>query len=137
MRKELLVYIKTNEEGEEVRVQRVADDPNFFLFTLGANRMVMDINELMDAVGAISHYSTLFDQETMIREARAKAPPLRVVEIPTQINVGAKRSTHPEDDGALILEAQTRSGPTASELALEAQTKHMQGESLVVTEDKQ
>jgi hypothetical protein len=133
MRKELLVYIKTNEEGEEVKVQRVTDDPNFFLFTLGANRMVIDINELMDAVGAISHYSTLFDQETMIREARAKAPPLRVVEVPTVINIGSKKS-NPEDDGALILEAQTRSGPTASELALEAQTKHMQGDSFVLTE---
>jgi len=138
MRKELLVFISTNEPGEEVKVQRVADDPNFYLFTLGTNRMVLDVNELMEAIGSISQYSAVFDQETMIKEARAKAPPPRVVEIPTTLNLNTKKSKkgNPEDDGALIVEAQMRSGPTASELALEAQTKHMQGESLVVTDKK-
>lgn len=137
MRKELLVFISTNEQGEEVRVQRVADDPNFYLFTLGNNRMVIEINELMEAIGSISQYSAVFDQETMMREARAKAPPTRVVEIPTTLNLSKKTKANPEDEGALILEAQTRSGPTASELALEAMTKHMQGETLVVTDKKE
>lgn len=135
MRKELLVYISTNEEGEECKVQRVAADPNFFLFTLGQQRMVLDINELMEAVSSIDRYSTLFDQEQMIKDARAKAPPPRVVEIPTKLNLAGKKG-NPEDEGSLIIEAQMRSGPTASELALEAQTKHMQGETLVVTDKK-
>ena len=59
MRKELVCYVTTNEEGEECKVQRVADDPNFFLFTMGQNRMVLNIHELMDAVGTIGHYAPI------------------------------------------------------------------------------
>lgn len=136
MRKELLVYIATNEEGEECKVQRVAADTDFFLFTLGQQRMVLNIHELMEAVSSIDRYSTMFDQEQMMKDMRAKAPPLRVVETPVLPIKGGKR-LNPEDEGALIIEAQMRTGPTASELALEAQTKHMQGETLVVTDKKE
>jgi hypothetical protein len=127
MKKELVCYISTNEEGEECKVQRVAADPQFYLLTLGQTRMVLNIGELLDAVGAIGHYSTLFDQEEMMRDARAKIP----IHAVTPIRPKAK-----EEEEGLVIEAQMRTGPTASELALEAQTKHMQGESLVVVEKK-
>jgi hypothetical protein len=127
MKKELVCYISTNEEGEECKVQRVAADPQFYLLTLGQTRMVLNISELLDAVGAIGHYSTLFDQEEMIRDARAKTP----IHVVTPIRSKAK-----EEEEGLVLEAQMRTGPTASELALEAQTKHMHGDEIVVVEKK-
>jgi hypothetical protein len=127
MKKELVCFISTSEEGEECKVQRVAADPQFYLLTLGQTRMVLNISELLDAVGAIGHYSTLFDQEEMIRDARAKAP----IHVVTPI-----RSKVKEEEEGLVLEAQMRTGPTASELALEAQTKHMHGDEIVVVEKK-
>ncbi len=135
MKKELTVYINTNEEGEEIKVSRVNDGTNqFMLLTLGGNRMVVDVAELMEAVGAIGHYSTLFDQEHKIREQRKKAPPAIVVTPPPA--AAKKAAKHKEDENALVLEAQVRTGPTASELALEKQMKLMQGESLVFKKDE-
>lgn len=138
MRKELTVYISTNEENEEVKVMRVKDDPQFYLLTLGQNRMVVNVAELMDAIGAIDHYSALFDQEQAMREARAAAPPSRTVSLDVKPIKPSKKPTkvNAEDEGALILEAQIRQGPTASELALEKMTQHMQGETIIVTEKK-
>lgn len=133
MRKELICFISTNEEGETIRVSRVDDGTGqFMLLTLGQNRMVLDVAELMEAVGAIGHYSTLFDQETKMRELRKNGPAPVVV----QASVPKKAKVNKEDDGALILEAQTRTGPTASELALEKQMGLMQGESLIIREKK-
>ena len=135
MRKELVCYVTTNEEGEECKVQRVADDPNFFLFTMGQNRMVLNIHELMDAVGTIGHYSTLFDQEAMMR-AKTTAAPAKAVVVEVAKPVKKGKKVDPEDEGALILEAQNRTGPTASELALEKQMSLMKGDTIVITEKK-
>jgi hypothetical protein len=130
MKKELVCYISTNEEGEECKVQRVAADPQFYLLTLGQTRMVLNIGELLDAIGAIGHYSTLFDQEEMMRDARAKIP----IHAVTPIRPKSKE----EEDGIDIttMSDLRRTGPTASELALEAQTKHMHGDEIVVVEKK-
>jgi len=134
MRKELTVFISTNEEGEEIKINRVTSDPGFFLMTLGQNRMVINGQELIEALQSIDHYGVLFDQEQKMRELRAASPPPKSVEITPVKKVGKAAKLHPEDEGALVLEAQIRTGPTASELALEAQTKHMQGGSLVFRE---
>lgn len=135
MRKELTCYVQTNEEGEEVKVQRVTDDPQYYMLTLGQNRMVVNVAELMDAIGAIDHFSTMFDEERRVAENKAKAPPTVVVNVPEAKPKKGKKVAL-EDEGAIMLEAQTRSGPTASELALERQTQHMKGESLVMVEKK-
>jgi hypothetical protein len=152
MRKELVVFIETNEQDELIRVSRVDDGTGkYMLLTAGVNRMVVDVAELMEAVGAIGHYSALFDQENKMREQRKKAPPIVVsdeaydeivaeLEKPAKPNAklleAAKRhkAKFKEDEGALVLEAQTRSGPTKSELALEKQMRLMQGDSLVLKE---
>jgi hypothetical protein len=140
MKKELIVFIQSNEEGEHIRVSRVDDGTNrFMLLTAGQNRMVVDVQELMEGIGAIGHYSALFDQEEKMKAMRDAARPARTVEVPTTIPVAkpkGKAKVDPEDEGALILEAQMRSGPTASELALEAQTRHMHGDSLEIREKK-
>jgi len=114
--------------------------------------MVVNVAELMEAVGAIEHYSTLFDQEQKMKENRKNTQ--RIVVSPEafdEIEEELKNPSPPtqhllkaaarhkakfakEDEGALILEAQTRTGPTASELALEKQMGMMQGESLVFKE---
>jgi hypothetical protein len=128
MKKELIVFIATNEEGEAIRVSRVDDGSNrFMLLTLGVNRMVVDVAELMDGIGAIGHYSTLFDQEELMKAMRAKTqsspqPPVTTVK-------------HASKEEEIVFDVAMSSGPSASELALEAQTKHMQGGTLVLKEE--
>lgn len=141
MRKELTVFIQTNEEGEEIKVSRVTTEPGFMLLTLGQNRMVVNVEELIEAIQSIGHYSVLFDEEQRRREQRdasSKNNPCAVIAAaPENFNPIVKRaktSKNKEDEGALILPAELRQGPTASELALEQQTKHMKGETLVVVE---
>lgn len=147
MRKELVVYVNTNEEGEEVKVQRVADNDEFILLTAGVNRLVLNVAELMEAVGAIGHYSVLFDQEKRIREARANAGKIVVSEKtfneieeainnPKPVNAKLKKAMakNKEDEGEIVFDAPVRSGPTASELALEKEMRLMKGETLEITE---
>lgn len=123
MRKELTVYISTNEDGEEVRISRVNDGTDqFMLLTAGVNRLVLNIEELLEAVGAIGHYSTLFDQEHKMRELRKNSSP--AAQIPARVSI--------EGEKELIVDAQIRSGPTASELALEKQMSSLG--SLLFTE---
>lgn len=144
MRKELVVYVNTNEEGEEVKVQRVADDDNFILLTAGVNRLVLNVNELMEAVGAIGHYSVLFDQEKRIREARAAAT-LNVSEKtfdqlqeainnPTPVNEKLKKALNKNKDDEIVFDTPNRTGPTASELALEKEMRLMKGETIELRE---
>jgi len=122
MKKELICYINTNIEGDSIRVSRVDDGTNkHILLKAGEGFMIVDIAELLDAVGAIGHYSTLFSQEEKIRAARdAKAAPV------------AQAPKAKEDEDAVVFQAQIRTGPTASELALERQTRLMQGDTLEV-----
>jgi hypothetical protein len=144
MRKELVVYVNTNEEGEEVKVQRVADDDNFILLTAGVNRLVLNVNELMEAVGAIGHYSVLFDQEKRIREARAAAT-LNVSEKtfdqlqeainnPAPVNEKLKKALNKNKDDEIVFDTPNRTGPTASELALEKEMRLMKGETIELRE---
>lgn len=138
MKKELIAYIETNEKDEFIRVSRVDDGTNqFVLLALGPNKMVVNVSELTEAIGAIGHYSALFEQEEKIRAMRKNTPP-PVMEVPITIpTVKAKGKSRAisEDEGALVLEAQaTRTGPTASELALEKQMGLMTGETLVFKE---
>ena len=135
MRKELTVYIGTNEPDEEIKVMRVKDDPTFYILTIGGMRIVVNMAELFDAAGAIGHYATLFDQEERMRAMRDKTPPPRVVEVEAPgPNARKKTNVYLEDEDTLVLETQVRTGPTASELALEQQTQHMLGDSLVLKE---
>jgi hypothetical protein len=147
MRKELVVYVNTNEEGEEVKVQRVADNDEFILLTAGVNRLVLNVNELMEAVGAIGHYSVLFDQEKRIREARATAGKITVSENdfnkieevlskPSTANEKLKKALkkNKEDEDEIVFDAPVRNGPTASELALEKEMRLMKGDTLEITE---
>lgn len=134
IKKELIVHIETNEENEFVKVNALDADPGYFLLSLGVNRIVINGAELIEALNAIDYYAVLFKQEQTMKAQRAAAPPKAVVIAPPPAK--GKKKTNPEDEGAIILDPVMRLGPTASELALEAQTKHMKGETLVITEKK-
>lgn len=138
MRKELTVYVSSNEEGEEIKVSRLNTEPEFILLTLGMNRMVVNIAELMEAVGAIGHYSTLFDQESKMRELAKKAPPKTVVseQSPSPISAPRANKKGKEPEGTFEMDAIVRSGPTESELALANEMTLMQGAELIVKEKK-
>ena len=133
LKKELVVHIQTLEEGEFIKVNAIDVEPGYFLLSLGQTRLVVNGAELIEAMSSIDYYGTLFKQESLAREQRKAAPAIQVVAAPP-----TKRSKKvaAEDEGALILDPVLRLGPTASELALEKQTRHMQGESLVITEKK-
>lgn len=144
MRKELVVYVNTNEEGEEVKVQRVTENEEFILLTAGVNRLVLNVAELMEAVGAIGHYSVLFDQEKRIREARAAAT-LNVSEKtfdqlqeainnPAPVNEKLKKALNKNKDDEIVFDTPNRTGPTASELALEKEMRLMKGETIELRE---
>jgi hypothetical protein len=134
MRKELVVYVNTNEEGEEVKVQRVANDDTFILLTAGNNRLVLNVAELMEAIGAIGHYSVLFDQEKTIREARASKAKLNKPLDNLSVNVSSQVSSKNLDD-EILFDIPVRNGPTASELALEKEMRLMKGETIVLREE--
>jgi hypothetical protein len=102
----------------------------------------------MEAVGAIGHYSVLFDQEKRIREARASSSKITVSERdfnkiedilskPSTANEKLKKAlkkTNTEDEDEIVFDAPLRNGPTASELALEKEMKLMRGDSIELTE---
>lgn len=134
LKKELVIFTETNEKDEFIKINRLDTEPGFFLLTLGGNRIVINGAELIEALQTIDHYGTLFDQELKMKQQRLAAPPKAVVLAPIPAKKGKKVAA--EDEGALILDPVLRLGPTDSELALERQTKHMQGETLVLTEKK-
>jgi hypothetical protein len=135
IKKDLVCYIETNEKDEFVKVNRLETEPGFFLLTLGANRMVVNGSELMEAINAIDFYSTMFDEELKRRTQAKTEPPKAMTVAPTTTTKRTKKVAK-EDEGAIILEPSLRLGPTESELALERMTKHMQGDTLVLTEKK-
>lgn len=139
IKKELIVHIETNEENEFVKVNALDADPGYFLLSLGVNRIVINGAELIEALNAIDYYAVLFKQEQTMKAQRAAAPPKAVVpssHIDTSPLHKKRKKKDEEEEGAIILDPVMRLGPTASELALEAQTKHMKGETLVITEKK-
>lgn len=133
LKKEIVIYTESNEEGEFIKVNRLDTDPGFFLLTLGQNRMVINGAELIDALQTIDRYGALFDEELRIKRQRDSSPPKAMSITPVVATKKTKR-VNSEDEGALVLDPIMRLGPTESELALERQTKHMQGESLVLKE---
>lgn len=135
IKKDLVCYIETNEKDEFVKINRLETEPGFFLLTLGANRMVVNGGELMEAINAIDFYSTMFDEELKRRTQATVAPPKAMTVTPTVTTKKSKKVAK-EDEGAIILEPSLRLGPTESELALERMTKHMQGDTIVLTEKK-
>jgi hypothetical protein len=129
MKKELVVFVNSNEEGEAIRISRVDDGTNrYMLLSLGTNRMVVDVEELMDGLGAIGHYSTLFDQEERMKAMRAKTQSSQ------QAPVARTNPIQKEEEFTFVMDAPLRTGPSASEIALEAQTRHMQGDSFILKE---
>jgi hypothetical protein len=134
MKKELICHIETLEEGEFVKVNAIDIEPGFFLLTLGQSRITINGAELIEALNTIDYYATMFKQEQIMKAQRAASPPKAMVVAPAPTK--RTKKTNPEDEGAIVLEPILRLGPTESELALERQTKHMQGETLVITEKK-
>lgn len=135
LKKELVIFTETDEAGEFIKINRLDTEPGFFLLTLGQNRMVVNGAEIIEALSTIDHYGTLFDQE-LKRKQQALASPAKAVVLPPVASPKRAKKSNPEDEGALVLDPVMRLGPTDSELALAQQTKHMQGETLVVTEKK-
>jgi hypothetical protein len=146
IKKELICHIQTLEEGEFIKVNAIEGESGYFLLTLGQMRMVVNGPELVEAMSNIDYYSTMFKQEAIAKENRAKAPPKTVVNPCAEVAAGSghfntlskrkgKKNTE-DEEGTIVLEPQLRTGPTASELALEKQTKMMQGETLVLKENK-
>lgn len=134
IKKELVCYLETTEEGEYVKVNRVETEPGFFLLSLGQNRIVVNGAELMDALSSIDFYATMFDEERKRKDQASKPKAMTVVAEAPAPKKGKKVAK--EDEGALILDPVLRMGPTESELALERQTKHMKGDTIVITEKK-
>ena len=135
IKKELVVHIETNETDEFVKVNALVTDPGYFLLTLGSNRIVINGAELVEALSSIDYYAALFNQENIARENRSKAPP-KAMNITPVSTKPTRKSKSTEEEGTIVLDPVMRLGPTASELALERQTKHMKGETLVITEKK-
>ena len=135
IKKELVCYLETNEQDEFVKVNRLETEPGFFLLTLGANRIVINGSELVDAINSIDFYATMFGEERKRREQALVAPP-KAMTIASTVAPKKGKKVAKEDEGAIILDPVMRLGPTESELALERQTQHMKGETLVITEKK-
>jgi hypothetical protein len=131
MRKEIVCYIETNEEGEEVSVQRVTNDPMYVLLRVGTTRLVLNKSQLLDAVGTCDFYGTMFDEEKKQKENKVKLDASRdkarkladtfsqgeVVAAPVKKSSKVKGLTK-EEEGTIILDQEIRTAPTESELAL-------------------
>lgn len=129
MRKEIVTYVATNEEDTEVSVQRVSDDTDYVLLRLGSFAVAINRHELIESLETLSLYGRIFDEEKnrkdnagKLEESRALAAKKQATELQT-MSLGMKpkskkNKVHPEDEGALILTAENRSEPTASEIHL-------------------
>lgn len=123
MRKEIVCYVETNEPEEEVSVQRVTNDPTFVLIRVGNTRLVLNKEQLLDAVGTCDFYGRMFDEEKKNREnkvkldaSRAQARKVEETVAPKVLPAASKLSK--EEEGTIILDHEIRTAPTDSELAL-------------------
>jgi hypothetical protein len=144
MRKEIICYVTTNEEGEEVAVQRVSDDPQFVLVRVGQIRLVLNKHELVHAIETCDMYGKAFDEEQKMAENKAKLDASRAAAASKGFVVEEKVAPAPakkpkvkqsgskEEKGTLVMDMDVTRGPTASELELERITKLMNGPSLEV-----
>lgn len=106
MRKELVCYVSTSEEGEECSVQRVAADTTFVQLRLGGVVLVLNKVELMDAIGSVDFYGSMFDEEKLRAEQKSKAAAV------------FKPTPKVEEETELVFDIPAREGPTDSELKL-------------------
>lgn len=111
MRKELVCYVSTSEEGEECSVQRVAADTTFVQLRLGGVVLVLNKAELMDAIGSVEFYGSMFDEEKLRAEQKSKAA---AVFKPTTAHIPKVM----EEETELVFDLPAREGPTDSELKL-------------------
>jgi hypothetical protein len=56
MRKELTVYVNTNERGVEIAVSSLATNRKFILVNTGATKFAMDVEELKQALAALEEF---------------------------------------------------------------------------------
>lgn len=130
IKKELIAHVSTLEEGEFIKINAIEGEAGYFLLTLGQMRMVVNGPELLEAMSSIDYYGTLFKQEALAKENRTKAPPKTMA---APVPKRTKKNTE-DEEGTIVLDPVLRMGPTASELALEKQTAHMKGDTIVITE---
>lgn len=131
MRKEVICYITTNEEGEEVAVQRVAEDPQFVLVRVGQVRLVLNKAELVNAIETCDYYGAAFDEERRMSENKVKleVSRARAAQMQASQSVSAPATPQPiikkskpskmtkEAEGTIIMDEDFSRGPTDSELA--------------------
>jgi len=134
IKKELIAHVSTLEEGEFTKINAIDGEPGYFLLSLGQQRIVVNGAELMEAMSSIDYYAAMFKQEATMKANRSASPPKAVVLATPTTSKRGKKNT--EEEGTLVLDPVMRLGPTDSELALERQTQHMKGETLVLTEKK-
>jgi hypothetical protein len=129
LRKEVICYVATNEEDVEVSIQRVSNDTDYILLRLGTFAIALDRKELSDALGTVTYYGNVFDQEKIMKdnapalEASRAAAAKKATEL-ASVSPGMKQKkttkVNKEDEGALIIEVENRKGPTDSEIKLAA-----------------
>lgn len=106
MRKEVICYVSTSEEGEECSVQRVANDTTFVQLRLGGQVLVLNKAELMDAIGTVYFYGTMFDEDRKRAEQKSKAAAV------------FKPAETKAEECELVFDVPNREGPTDSEMKL-------------------
>lgn len=146
MRKEIICYVNTNEEGEEVSVQRVTEGPEFVLLRLGQMRLVLNKHELVHAIETCDMYGKIFDEEQRTiankekleaSRAKAAAAGFSVPDAaPIKPKTTKRTSKSKEEDGAFVMDVDFNKGPSPSELELERITRLMNGPELEVKENK-
>ena len=57
MRKELTVYVNTNERGVEISVSSLASNRKFILVNTGSTKFTMDVSELKQALQALEEFN--------------------------------------------------------------------------------
>jgi hypothetical protein len=128
VRKEIVCYIGTNEPEEEVSVQRVSDDPTFVLLRVGTTRLVLNKEQLLEAIGTCDMYGRVFEEEKNRKENKSKLDASRalarqlseteITQAPVK-KVNKVKGLSKEEEGSIILDEEIRTGPTESELALQ------------------
>jgi len=122
MRKEVICYVTTNEEGEEVAVQRVTEDPTFVLVRVGQIRLVLNKNELVHAIETCDMYGKAFDEEARMQKqraaldasrARAAAQGFVVKEEP--VKKPRKKVGSKEEEGTIVMDIDASRAATSSE----------------------
>ena len=70
MRKELIVYVNTNERGETISVASLAVDRKYVIFNMGGNKAIIDVEDLESALAAIKEFNDQNNSKDEIKEAQ-------------------------------------------------------------------